>query len=260
MKDPHRANTDSLIDTFVRGYYGEGAAPHILQYMSLLRSAALFNASLPMGEAFGVNTEFLTPHVVLDAAHCMASAERAARQHASSSSSSSSAATAGRALLHEGAALRVQDEQPRDGTTTAAADQPSHDEQRFVRRVVEAGLPIMHTVMRRWWELRYYARMATLEVQNSNNNNNGPLHYSSDGSWPYSESLHVQFETFSERFEAMGATALAEDRRNLTWLHHTLFDRSPPPAPPPPPSPPPRPPVLRRGSLPWDHATPGRAP
>ena len=172
------------IHEFVSAFFGAAAAPLVGRYMAVMEAAAVANASFAMGEAFTVQAPFLTPPVLLAAARAMVDAERAAR---------------------------------------AAAEAQPTLYGRFVPRVVEAGLPIMHTVMRRWRELQTFDAAAV---------------HTSEGaaatSWPYEPSLKSQFATFSTRFEAVGATRLNEQGQNLTWLAHELFDASPPPPSLPP--------------------------
>ena len=80
LQDPTgggEGGVDRLIGDFLSGYYGTRAAPHMRSYIDAVSNGAQRNESSFVGEAFGVEATWLTPHLVLSAACTMAAAERA---------------------------------------------------------------------------------------------------------------------------------------------------------------------------------------
>jgi hypothetical protein len=75
---------------------------------------------------------------------------------------------------------------------------------RFHRRCSEAAMPLMFTVLLRWDELRSYTQNVSAR-------------------WPYNESKRDQFNEFSRRYQAVGATRLNEGGHDLKWLEGQLF-------------------------------------
>eukprot|EP01052_Picozoa_sp_SAG31_P027177 SAG31_NODE_2521_length_5566_cov_2.201939_4_plen_192_part_00 len=73
MFDPTR-NASETISTFLSGYYGQAAAPHILRYLQIMHESA-HNHSYHMAFSFGGTTApFLTPATVLSGAQAFADA------------------------------------------------------------------------------------------------------------------------------------------------------------------------------------------
>ena len=50
---PKKSRHCRAIDTFLRGYYGEGAAPHVLRYLEIMHESAHNHSYHMVSELFG---------------------------------------------------------------------------------------------------------------------------------------------------------------------------------------------------------------
>ena len=145
-----------MIGGFLSGYYGAAAA-QVKAYMDAM-VAGIENASYYMHESFDVTAPFLSPPLLLQAAHSFANASEA----------------------------------------VAAGDV------RFIRRVEQAGMPVMYVVLFRWEEVKAFATQAGV-------------------GWPYNATKRPQFDEFKRRYVSIGAKELDEAGHTIDWMETALF-------------------------------------
>jgi len=95
---------------------------------------------------------------------------------------------------------------------TAAGKAVALSDERFVRRVDEAGMAVMYVALFRWDELTAFAASEALP-------------------WPYNATKRPQFDEFKRRYEQVGITMLDENGHDIEWMEEALFGPRPLPLP-----------------------------